>query len=98
MKFYLYITNPESFLKGDYFCSVRATTDKDWHDRAGYELLAEVDLSPELMDRGSITQKAVYAIECEERNERAKFELVLNDLAQRKSNLLAITHNPSEEA
>ena len=96
MKLYIYTCNPEQVLEGDFFCSLRLTSDKKWHDnQPDYISLGEIEVDFDA-DAYKIRQHAIDAIDNEMAAQRENFTNGMEELQTRKESLLAIEHKPDE--
>ena len=90
MKVIIYIRNPEHFLKGEYFLALGVcSSDEEW----AYEneqVIAEVDVDLEKLDRGDLTTAAVDGIEKRQQKILAEAEVANQELETRKGKLLAL--------
>ena len=95
MKLYLYITNPEYFLRGDMNFCVRACGDspeevQKWAPE--YIHAGECELDPSAISDSDIRQAALNQIEKERKELTAAHASKMHSLESRKQSLLAITH------
>jgi hypothetical protein len=90
-KLYIYVSDPECFLAGDYFLSLRISDNKDFHD-GRYPFITEIDVDLQKADAADISNKAVAALDEKAAKLRAQTELECNEIEQRKQKLLSITH------
>ena len=93
MKLFLYITNPEAYLRRDvcFHATAHEITIVPWIFAGNVELKSEVD------DK-KIRKVALDSIDKREKEIRADFELDLESVQERRQKLLAITHRPLEIA
>ena len=95
MKLYIYITNPEEYLAGEYRWCFSASAETGL--AGGTWLLAgqvEVELD---VDENKIRQIAVAEIEQEMEQRRSDFTHGMEQLEAKKQKLLSITHRPGTE-
>ncbi len=99
MKLYIYIQNPEDFLKGDYGLSMNissyepkyvAQVWKDWIPAGEVEVEIEVEDT-------TIRQKAKAQLDTEICATRELFTGKMNTLERRMQELLCLTHQPVDE-
>ena len=88
MKLYIYATNIEEVLKGDFRWSLTASGDDDLS--ATYGLIAEVDVELNL-DREKLTGVAMDSLDNDIKEIKAKTTAAITTLEARKQNLLALT-------
>jgi len=92
MKLYIYITDIQAYLRGDYGWCFDASSRSDLHQTTIYALAGEVEV--ELgVDENKLRQKAVETIEEKEKIARAEFQVVMDRFKDEKQNLLAISHD-----
>ena len=96
MKLYIYTCNPEDVMEGDFFCSLRLTSDKEWHDsQSHYISLGTIEVELDT-DTNTLRQHAIDAIDNEMETQRINFTHGMEQLKARKESLLAIEHKPDE--
>lgn len=94
MKLYIYISNPEEFLQGDYDFCFRATSmtpEKIARSVPEYIHAGTVEVEINVEDR-AVRQVAKSIIDAEMRKVRGESEAKLEALEHRKQRLLAIEH------
>ena len=100
MKMYVYITNQEAFLRGEYDFAMDLRDNPNYEDYDWFDgtLLTSIEIDVDAVSHDEVTQSAITAIEVRETEIRAKSEAELTALQQRKSELLSITHQPEVAA
>ena len=92
VKQYVYITDADKFLSGDYnFCFSVSNDDSYGYD--SWILCGEVDIEV-TVDNDAVMKSAIDAIDEQEEKTRAEFEMKMTMLKTKKANLLSITHQP----
>ena len=98
MKLYIYTSQPESVLQGDFFCSLRTTDDKEWHDKQpNFVFLGEIEFEYDA-DASTLRQYAVDAIDAEMEIQRQNFTAGMEELKAKKESLLAIEYKPDDNS
>jgi len=94
MKFYAYITRPEEYLAGDLTGNLVLRTHND-HVPTGWVFVYEVDLPlEEVLDTGALRAAAVEDLEEQIKRAREIYVRDLQELEQRRDDLLAIEYKP----
>ena len=91
MKLYIYITDMERALKGEYEWSLTASSRGDMDTLPDWTLVGEVELDFN-MDSTEMTKAAVEQIEQEREKVKAELSQKMQKLDDRKASLLAIEH------
>ena len=95
MRLFLYITNVDDYLNGGY--SFHAVVKDAYGHIDGWFLAGSVDFNPSV-DEKEMRDYALGAIDNEEKETRAEFEVKMGLLKEKKASLLSITHQPLEVA
>ncbi len=95
MQLFIFIRDAEEVLKGNYFggLSICGEDFREYLARS-CTMLDTIDVDETMIDIEMLTQQAVSNIDKEESEIRANAEAEITDLKRRKSELLAITHQP----
>jgi len=96
MKLYIYITDMEAALKGDFEWSLNTSTRDNLDDGTSWIIAGDVDFDLSV-DREAITKAAITKLDAAIERERTESNEKLMRLEQRKNELLAITHEPEKE-
>ncbi len=94
MKLYLYISDPVQFAEGDgHGLAVRGTAPEDFCLANEWPLAGECDIELNL-DKQGIIDIAVADIDTQEKEERARHQVKMDMLSEKKQQLLSIEHKP----
>ena len=93
MKLYIYITDHESALKGDFAWSITTSSREDLGENTDWLLAGEVDVELSV-DNEAISMSAINNLDKEIQETRAVSEAKITELERRKQELLAITYKP----
>ncbi len=93
MKLFIYVTNIEDALKGDFAWSITASSRDDLDGRGvdSYQLVKEVEVELDL-DREALTGKAIDSLSEQINDIKAKTTAAITLLEARQQNLLSLTH------
>ena len=89
MKFYIYTTDIDRTLKGDFNFSLHLSCSNDLSGN-GWVLIGETDLDINI-DREQLTVKACSEIDKEIAETQARTQIRINELKDKKQKLLALT-------
>lgn len=95
IKQYLYITDPQDYLDGGENC-FHISDNNSYAGKRYFEewiLAGKVEIEVLIGDK-DIKKHMLGAIEVEETNERASFQVKMDKLEVRREKLLALVHNP----
>ena len=93
MKLFIYTTNIEETLRGDFAWSLSASSRDDLADVASdWYLIGEIEFDMNL-DRESLTKEAVSNIDKQIKDVRAQTSSAIALLESRQQNLLALTND-----
>ena len=95
MKLFLYTTDIEAALKGDFDWSLNASSRDDLGDdvlHTGWHLLGDIEVDITI-DREQLTKMAVSGIEKKIKEVKAATSIAITSLETRQQNLLALTND-----
>jgi len=93
MKLFIYVTDVEEALKGDFNWSLTISSRDDFEDTvSSYVRVGEVDVDLDL-DREALTKTAVDNLEEQITEVKAKTTAAITSLEARQQNLLALTND-----
>ena len=93
MKLKIFIRDNEYFLRGEYFVGVSVCGESEAYMSDDHQIIAEVEIDLDAIDRGEITKKAIEKLDKEEQEFRARTESALSEIENRKGKLLALPAN-----
>jgi len=99
MKIYIFISNIDRFVTGDYRMAFTASSEKTYgqrclEDGSDYPLIGECEIDLSDTDIEKLTQQAVGIVDKATQQEMAEHQVKMNLLKDKKASLLSITHNP----
>ena len=97
MKLVIYVRNPERFLKGDMFMGLGICAKEEEFFWENAQVVAEIDIDVESVDRGTIVKQAIGLIEEEEKKVLLEQEEKLQRIERRKGELLALPSGVTNE-
>jgi hypothetical protein len=97
MNLVIYVRNPEHFLKGDMFMGLGICAKEEEYFWENEQVVAEIDLDVESVDRGTIVKQAIGLIEEEEKKVLLEQEEKLQRIERRKGELLALPSGVTNE-
>ena len=96
MKLKIFIRDSEYFLRGEYFVGVSVCGEGEGYMSDDCQIIAEVEIDLDAIDRGEITKHAIEKLDKEEQEFRARTQEALNSIEARKGKLLALPSGESK--